>query len=143
MNAPGAHALVLAGALTLLAALAHLACIALGASAFRFMGAGERMAQAVEAGRLRPTLVTIGIAGVLAIWAAYAFSAAGLINRMPFERIALPSISAVFLARAVAFPLLKPIFPENSKRFWFVSSGICLGVGALFACGTAAAWARL
>lgn len=143
MDAPGALALTLAGVLTLLAALAHLACIALGAPAYRVMGAGGRMVRAVEAGRVRPTLVTLGIAAVLATWAAYAFSGAGLIRTLPFATLVLPAISAVFLVRGAAFPLLKPAFPGNSSRFWLVSSGICLGLGALFASGTTAAWARL
>jgi hypothetical protein len=69
--------LLAAGALTAVAALAHLACIAIGATAYRWMGAGERMARAVEAGRLRPTLVTLAIAVVLMVWAAYAFAGAG------------------------------------------------------------------
>ncbi|WP_395795569.1 hypothetical protein [Aquimonas sp.] len=46
--------LIVAAALSALAAVAHLACIALGPAAYRFMGAGERMARAVEAGSIRP-----------------------------------------------------------------------------------------
>lgn len=143
MYSTGAQALIFAGVLSSLAALAHLGCIALGAQAFRFMGAGERMARAVEAGRFLPVLVTMAIAGVLAAWAAYAFSGAGVIAELPFSKIALPVISTVFLARAFGFPLLKPLFPENSRTFWFVSSAICLVMGTLYAGGTAAVWARL
>jgi hypothetical protein len=143
MYSAGAQALILAGVLSALAALAHLACIALGAPAFRFMGAGERMARAIEAGRIQPILVTLGIVAVLATWAAYAFSGAGVIGGLPFTKLVLPAVAAVFLARAVGFPLLKPVFPENSNTFWLVSSGICLVIGALYAAGTAAVWARL
>ena len=123
------------------ASLAHLACIATGAKAYRFMGAGERMARAVEAGKLKPTLITLAIAIVLLVWALYAFSGAGLAPRLPFTEPALLFISAVFLARAFAFPLLKPKFPENSNTFWLVSSGICLVLGLLYAAGLAALWA--
>ena len=52
----GVKALVLAGLLVALASLAHLVCIAVGARAYRFMGAGERMARAVEAGKLKPVI---------------------------------------------------------------------------------------
>ena len=48
MDGAGATALWLAGVCCLLAALAHLACIAIGPAAFRFMGAGERMARAAQ-----------------------------------------------------------------------------------------------
>lgn len=136
----GAKALALAGLLVALASLAHLVCIALGAQAYRFMGAGERMARAVEAGKIKPTLITLAIASVLLVWALYAFSGAGLAPRLPFTEEALFLISAVFLARAVAFPVLRPRFPENSTTFWLVSSGICLAIGLLYAVGLAALW---
>src|SRR5215468_9695765 len=55
----GAQALVLGGTLSAAASVAHLACIALGAPAYRFMGASGRMARAVEAGGTRPTLITL------------------------------------------------------------------------------------
>lgn len=143
MHGVGDQALILAGVLSALAAVAHLACIALGAPAFRFLGAGERMARAIEAGSIRPVLVTLGIAAILSVWAAYAFSGAGVIGALPFAKLVLPAVTAVFLARGVSFPLLKPLFPENSTTFWRVSSGICLVIGALYAAGTAAVWARL
>lgn len=143
MHGVGDQVLILAGVLSALAAVAHLACIALGAPAFRFLGAGERMARAIEAGSIRPVLVTLGIAAILSVWAAYAFSGAGVIGALPFAKLVLPAVTAVFLARGVSFPLLKPLFPENSTTFWWVSSGICLVIGALYAVGTAAVWARL
>lgn len=136
----GTQALVVGGTLSALAALAHLACIAIGPRAYRFMGAGERMVRAVEAGKARPTVVTAAIALVLLAWAAYAFSGAGIIGRLPLTGLALPAISLVFLARAVAVPWLKPMFPENSTTFWRVSSGICIVMGALYALGTLALW---
>lgn len=94
MTNAGACPLLLAGVSTGLAALAHLACIALGAPAFRFMGAGERTARAAEAGRMGPVLITLGIAAVLAIWAAYALSAGRHIAPLPLSRPALAAISS-------------------------------------------------
>lgn len=74
----GNTALLLGGVLSTLASIAHLACIALGAPAYRFMGAGERMARAVQAGKIQPTLVTLAIASTLLVFAVYAFSGAGI-----------------------------------------------------------------
>lgn len=125
------------------AAVAHLACIALGAPAYRFMGAGERMARAADAGRPGPTLVTLAIAAVLLAWALYAFSAAGWIGALPFRPVVLPLASAVLLVRAFAFPLLRPVFPDNSSTFWWVSSALCLVLGSLYAFGTIASWQSL
>jgi hypothetical protein len=138
MNTPGAQALLFAGLLTALAAVAHLACIFIGAPAYRLMGAGRRMVRAVEAGGVRPAVITVGIAAMLGLCAAWAWSAAGLIGTVPFARPALPVIAAVFLTRALAFPLLKPAFPDNSMRFWLVSSGLCLCIGGLYGWGALA-----
>jgi hypothetical protein len=143
MPVSGAQALILGGTLSAAAALAHLVCIPLGASAYRFMGAGEKMARAVEARKLRPTFITLAIAAVLFTWAAYAWSAAGVIGHLPFVKLALLGITAVYLVRAVAFPFLKPAFPENSRTFWLVSSSICLLIGLVHLYGVVFLWPAL
>jgi hypothetical protein len=136
----GVFALVMGGALSAVAAIAHLVCIAGGARAYRLMGASPRMVRAAEAGKLQPTLVTLAIAAVLGVWAAYAWAGAGVIDHLPLTKLALVAITAVYLGRAVAFPLLKPLFPANSQVFWWVSSGICLVMGLLHLLGVIALW---
>ena len=135
--------LVLAGALSATASLVHLAIIVGGAPWYRFFGAGERMAQLAEARSLRPTLITLGIATVLAAWAAYAFAGAGLIARLPLMRPALVAISAVYLLRGVA-PV--PVLMATRGRvtsFWIWSSLIVLAFGIVYAVGTWRAWPEL
>lgn len=139
----GSLALVLGASLSMAAAIAHLACIVLGAPAYRVLGAGERMARALEAGRLRPTLVTLAIAGVLVAWAVFALSGSGVVQRLPLTRLALVAITLAYLGRAVAFPLLKPRLPENSNTFWWISSGLCGVIGLLHAYGTLSLWSTL
>ena len=139
----GALALVVGASLSAAAAVAHLVCIPIGAPAYRFMGAGERLAHAAEAGRLRPTLVTLAIAGVLFLWSAYALSGAGVISKLPTTRLALALISAIYLARAVGFPLLKPKFPDNTNTFWWISSSICGVIGLVHLYGTVLVWPTL
>ncbi len=139
----GAQALVVGASLSAAAAAAHLACIFIGAPAYRFLGAGERMARAVEARKLRPTLVTLAISGVLFLWSAYALSGAGVIAALPLTKLALVLICTIYLARAVAFPFLKSAFPENSSTFWWVSSGICGFMGLVHAYGTLSLWHEL
>jgi hypothetical protein len=140
MLGPGAQALAIGACLSAVAAVAHLACIAIGAPAYRFMGAGEKMARAAEAGQVQPTLVTLAIAGVLSVWAGYALSGAGIIGRLPFTKVILLAICSVYVGRAVAFPLLRAVFPGNSETFWLVSSGICLCIGLVHAYGLALNW---
>ena len=139
----GSLALQIGAALSAAAALAHLACIVIGAPAYRFMGAGERMARAVEAGKLRPTLVTLAISGVLLVWAAFALSGAGIVGPLPLTRLALVAITIAYLGRAVAFPLIKSSFPDNTNTFWLVSSAICGLSGLVHAYGTVSLWRTL
>jgi len=143
MLSTGAFALIVGASLSAMAALAHLACIVIGAPAYRILGAGESMARAAQAGKLRPTLFALAIAAVLLLWAAYALGGAGVIGRLPLSKLALPAICAVYLGRAVAFPLLQPAFPENSQIFWRVSSGICLVIGLLHVYGLVGVWHTL
>jgi putative oxidoreductase len=82
-NKQGSSVLLLAGYLSALAALTHLAIIVGGADWYRLFGAGEAMAQMAEQGSWYPALVTLAIASVLAVWSLYAFSGAGRIRRLP------------------------------------------------------------
>ena len=51
-------------------------------------------------GRWRPTLITLGIAAVLSVWAAYAITAA-IGSPLPMTRWVLGGIAAVYLVRGV------------------------------------------
>lgn len=135
--------LITGGILSAIAALMHIAIIIGGPDWYRFFGAGEGMARAAQQERLMPTLVTFGIAIMLTIWAAYAFSGAGLIPRLPLLRVALVIISSIFLLRALAVVpfLLTPT--EQSTAFWLWSSAIVLIYGLTYAIGTWRAWPKL
>lgn len=136
-------ALYAGAALCFVAALIHFACIHFGGPAFRLLGAGEALARMSERGHWYPSLVASAIGVVLLVWSGYALSGAGVIVRFPFTKYALVGIAVVFLLRAVSFPLLKPAFPENSRSFWLVSSGICLVIGACFLVGVVGTWSQL
>ncbi|WP_232533216.1 hypothetical protein [Delftia acidovorans] len=128
----GVQLLALAAALfDTAAALAHFACIVWGGRGLRLMGAGERMARMAEAGHWYPPLVSAAIGVVLSLLAGYALAGAGLLGPLPFMRLVLAGAGLVLVARAVAYPWLKPRFPDNSDRFWHVSSAICLVMGLL------------
>ncbi|WP_444907031.1 hypothetical protein ACJJIR_01285 [Microbulbifer sp. SSSA008] len=132
--------LQVAGILTVLAALVHIGCIVFGGDWYRFLGAGEHMAQLAESGHPYPTIVTSVISAVLLLWASYAFSGAGLIVRLPLIRLALILISTIFLARALGFYFIMPAFPDNSLTFWLTSSGICLILGLTYSLGLIQRW---
>ncbi|HET9429148.1 MAG TPA: hypothetical protein VFO69_12390 [Allosphingosinicella sp.] len=135
--------LLAGGLLSALAALLHIAIIFGGPEYYRFFGAGEAMARAAERGSARPTLITAGIAGILFVWSAYAFSGAGLIRRLPWLRTGLITISAIYLARGlVAVPILF-IRPGLADLFLLWSSMIVMGFGLVYAIGTGTAWSEM
>lgn len=135
--------LIAGAALSALAALLHLGCIAFGAPWYRLLGAGERMAQLDLAGHWYPTVASLVIAGILLVWSLYALSGAGVIGRLPLTRWALCAITGVYLLRAVAFAPLMGYFPGNSMVFWFWSSAICLAMGVVHLVGLRQVWGRL
>ncbi|MGX5913222.1 hypothetical protein ACR0ST_00620 [Aliidiomarina sp. Khilg15.8] len=135
--------LLTAALLCFMAALAHVGCIVFGGDWYRFFGAGEQMALMAEQGLWYPTIVTSGIVVILSIWALYALSGAGVIKPLPFTRLVLVVIAAIFLLRGVSFVFLMPMFPGNSLTFWIISSGICLLIGSLFAVGVFQRWSKL
>ena len=134
--------LAAAGLLSLAAALLHVAIVAGGPDWYRFFGAGEEMADMAARGSWTPAVITLGIAIILAIWAAYAFAGAGLVRRLPLMRPALVAISAVYLLRSLFLvPVLLAPGPPSEFGVW--SSLIVLIYGVTYAIGTWRAWPHL
>lgn len=127
--------LVAGGVASGAAAVAHLLCIAGGAAWYRAMGAGERMARAVERGDVAPHLITLVIAAVLVVWAGYALSGAGVIGWLPLLRPALIAITATYLLRAAALPVMLHTMPDRTPTFLVASSAIVLAIGVVHAIG--------
>ena len=135
--------LIAGGVLSAAAAILHLAIIVGGPDWYRFFGAGERMARMAEQGAWTPALITVGIAGMLAVWAAYAFSGAGVIQRLPLIRTALVLISAVYLLRGLVLVPALMMRPDLVDAFALWSSLIVLAYGVAYAVGTWTAWPSL
>lgn len=140
---PGSSWLLAAGWLSMAAALLHIGCIIGGPDWYRFFGAGEGIARAAERGEWTPALMTLGIATILAIWGAYAFSAAGWWPRLPLLRTGLVVIAAIYLLRALMFVPLHFARPQHTDAFAIWSSLIVLVYGIAYALGTWKAWPAL
>lgn len=136
-------ALVIGGLLSVAASLLHIGCIIGGPDWYRFFGAGEQMATMAEQGSMTPTLLTLGIAVILAIWAAYAFSGAGLLPRLPLLRTGLVTISAIYLLRGLVLIPALIINRGDVMPFVLWSSLIVLVYGLAYAIGTWQAWPNL
>ncbi len=139
----GQKLLIIGGLLSLLASVLHIGVIIGGPDWYRFFGAGEDMANMAEKGLLYPTLITIGIACVLAIWAWFAFAGAGLVWKPPLLRTGLIVISAVYLARGLIVLPMAVFVPEKINSFAIWSSLIVLVYGLFYAFGTWKAWSSL
>lgn len=138
----GSAWLIAGGVLSAVAALLHVAIIVGGPDWYLFFGAGAEFADADAAGRWWPALVTLGIAAVLATWAAYAFSGAGRLPRLPLLRTGLVVITAIYLTRAILFPTMAAL-DDGISRFNFWSSSTVLVYGLCYAIGTRRAWPAL
>jgi len=139
----GSRWLIAGGALSAAASLLHLGVIAGGPGWYRFFGAGEKMARMAERGDWRAALITVGIATVLAIWAAYAFSGAQAIGRLPLLRTALVAITAVYLLRGLVLFHAMVFMPAAVTPFLIWSSLIVLVYGLVHFIGTWLAWPAL
>lgn len=145
----GDRLLLYGGLLTSVAALLHVGIILGGPDWYRFFGAGERMARLSARGSSYPALVTAGIAAILGIGSLYALSGAGVIRRLPLQRLVLVLIAAVYLTRgAIGVPVVlfvdNPYTNELKGRMTFmvVSSAICICLGLFYAVGAAGVWQR-
>ena len=135
--------MVFGGILSILAALLHIATIIGGPDWYRILGAGEKMATMAENGSWIPGIVTFGIFAVLFIWGLYAFSGAGLLRRLPFLKLALVVISAIYSVRGLMlFPLLI-INPNIVNNLTIWSSMICLIIGLAHIVGTRQVWSKI
>jgi hypothetical protein len=139
----GQPVLVTAAWMCIVAALLHFGCILGGPDWYRFLGAGEDIARAAERGAWMPSILAFSIGSILLVWAAYAFSGAGFVDRLPLLRTALVLITTVLLLRALAYFVRDQWRPDLSQEFMMWSSLIGLLLGVFFAMGTWQAWAGL
>lgn len=132
--------LIVGGVLSVMIAILHIAVIIGGPAWYRFFGAGEAMALMAEQGSWIPGIVTFAVAGVFFVWGLYAFSGAGLIKHLPFLKLALVIISAIYLLRGLLFIPVLIMAPELVDSFLLLSSLISLSIGFAYAIGTKNMW---
>ena len=128
-------------------AILHVGILIAGAPAFRYFGAGERMAQMAERGSLAPSVWTIAITVVFLVWTLFALSGAGVLRRLPLLRTGLVAVAAVYTLRGLVL---------GPQLVWFLSgytdavppryllfSAASLLAGLIHIAGTHRAWRAL
>jgi hypothetical protein len=93
--------LTLAGVAVLGISLLHVVIAIVGPAAYRFFGAGERMALAASGGSPFPALLTVVVAVVFALFGMYALSAAGRVRPLPAVRPGVLTMGVVFAVRGI------------------------------------------
>jgi len=131
--------LFVSGLMSSLIGLIHIGALIGGASWYRFLGAGEKMASLAEEGSTFPTLLTGLITLLVFVWALYAFSGAGMIGELPYLKGVLLVIASIYIVRGIGLiPLVYvvkyPYFSELKDRSMFlvITSLMSLVVGLIY-----------
>ena len=130
----GAEMFLVAALLSFAVAVLHIAVIIVGASAYRYFGAGEALAQAAERGQVWPALSTAVITVVFVGFGLYALSGAGLLVSLPLLRPVLIGIAAIYTLHGMA--LVPQLFGlvEGPPRD-LVFSAVSLAIGLVYIAG--------
>ncbi len=139
------HALIAAGSAVLLGALLHIAIIFGGPGWYEFLGAPAGLVAMVSSGSLRPAISCVIIGAVLLVCAAYAYSGAGLIRKLPGLRLVLGLIGTGLVVRGISFVPIVMWQPhllsgicgkcQDVNSFVLVTSAMCLLVGIGYLAG--------
>lgn len=144
MRIPPQGGWLLAAAVASFALVAlHFAVIVVGAPAYAYFLAGERMVALAEQRSLIPTLVTGAVAAVFAAFGAYALAGAGYF-RLPAARVLVAAIGCVYTLRGLLIvpEAVMVRFLDRPVRA-LVFSGIALAIGVVHLVGVGRRWSRL
>lgn len=124
----------LAGIIALIGVVIHIAAVFGGASWYAYFGASRSVVQSARDGTWLAPVSALAIAGLMAICAAYAFSALGVIRRLPLLRTGLAGMAIVCLLRALLLWPLMINHPNLRNTFEIVAAIVwgMAGVGFVF-----------
>jgi hypothetical protein len=118
----------------------HFAVIVIGAPAYAYFLAGERMVALAEQRSLVPTVVTGGVAAVFAAFGAYALAGSGYFQ-LPAARVLVAAIGCVYTLRGLLIvpEAVMVRFLDRPARA-LVFSAIALVIGVVHLVGVARRW---
>lgn len=124
----------LAGIIALIGVAIHIAAIFAGPNWYAYFGAPPQIVQSAREGTWLAPISTMIITILMAICAAYAFSALGVIRRLPFLRTGLAGMASICLIRALILWPLMIHHPELRNTFEIAASIVwgLAGVGFVF-----------
>lgn len=128
--------LISAGVIAAASAVWHLLCILGGPSWFVFARAPQKIIESAQQGTLLAPIGTVIVAGLMFACTIFAFSAVGLIRKVPLLKPALITISLLCTLRGlIAIPFLVTttgldVWEVIASSVWFYV-GICFIVGSI------------
>lgn len=132
------------GMVAIAGALLHIAIMFGGPDWYAFFGAPSGLVELARIGHPRAAISCLVIATFLFVLAAYAFSGANVIRRLPLLRPVLAIIGLVLFARGALFIPMILWRPDSLSRicdcrsvdtFIVVTSILCLAMGISYAAG--------
>jgi hypothetical protein len=121
----------------------HLGVIVVGAPAYAYFLAGQRMVDLAEAHAITPTLVTGSLAFLFLVFGLYALAGAGLL-RLPATRVLVAAIGCVYTLRGLLIvpEAIMVHFLDRPVRALFFAS-VSLIIGVVYLIGVARRWSAL
>ena len=144
MRIPPRGGWLLAGAAASFALVVlHLGVIVVGAPAYAFFLAGDRMVDMAQAHSLIPTLVTGAVAFVFAVFGSYALAGAGLLE-LPATRVLVAAIGCIYTLRGLLIvpEAMMVHFLDRPVRALFFAA-VSLAIGVIHLVGVARRWTAL
>lgn len=127
--------LMSAGVIASASAIWHLLCIWGGPSWFAFARAPQQVIDSAQQGTLLAPIGTVFIASLMFACTVFAFSAAGIIRKVPLLKPALITISLLCTLRGlIAIPVL--VTPTGLDVWEVIASSVWFYVGVCFIVGT-------
>jgi len=125
------------GYIFVMGSLFHIVCLIGGPDWIAFAGAPSWAVESLREGTWPAPVATLSIAGLLAMWAAYSFSAANKIPRLPFLKTILGMIAFILIVRGVIFLPALPNWNWSHPLYIFhgLLSFLVLTLGLMCAAG--------
>lgn len=127
--------LIAAASVAIFTAVAHVACIPIGAQCYQAQLAPEVIVESAKAGTWLAPLGTLAVAAIFLIWAAYALSGAAVIPRLPLLALGNYTIALLCIVRGllgiqlwVRHPEMVSMFANIANWLWFLT-GCCYAIG--------------
>jgi hypothetical protein len=129
--------LIAGGAVSALIAVLHI-ILAVDPALYAMISAGQSsgLSQMAEQNPGVTSAITFVLALIFVIWSLYAFSAAGVIGRLPLLHPAVIAITAIYLLRSLfVISEIQMVFREDYPFRFVIYSTISLAAGLLYLIG--------